>query len=99
MFFKEILLDVRLATQPFLKVSLTPLQGDAIVMDVYRMNINKRSKTQFDENGNPLLYDLDRYWAVVNTDLGFVGIQDFVFGKIFRKRNEFFQKNTAAVTK
>jgi hypothetical protein len=91
--------DSVLATQPFLKVSLTPLQGDAIVMDVYRMNINKRSKTQFDENGNSLLYDLDRYWAVVNTDLGFVGIQDFVFGKIFRKRNEFFQKNTAAVTK
>jgi len=80
--------------KPFIKMTLVPLQGNAIEMEVYRMEVTQRSKTQFDGLGNPVKYDVDRYWAVVNTDLGFVGIQYYVFGKLFKKRGDFFAKKS-----
>ena len=89
--FKEPVLN---SEKPFIKMTLVPLQGNAIEMEVYRMEVTQRSKTQFDGLGNPVKYDVDRYWAVVNTDLGFVGIQYYVFGKLFKKRGDFFAKKS-----
>lgn len=79
--------------KPYLKFTLLPIGASKPTeMIVYPMRINKRSKTQFDALGNELVYDLDRYWATVNNGLGFVVIQDYVFGKVIRKREDFFIK-------
>ncbi|HXH17452.1 MAG TPA: hypothetical protein VNJ07_00085, partial [Chitinophagales bacterium] len=61
-------------------------------MVVYHMPLNRRSKLQYDAQGNRLPYDLDRYYAVINNGNDFVIIQDFVFGKIFRKYSDFILK-------
>lgn len=86
--------DTVLTTEaPYLKFTLYPVGAkNPVEMVVYRMKINKRSKTQFDGLGNELKYDMDRYWAVVNNGLGFVVIQDFVFGKVIKRREDFFVK-------
>jgi uncharacterized protein YxeA len=80
--------------KPFLKMRVVPLKGNAVEMEVYKMEVTQRSKTQFDANGNPVKYDVDRYWAVVNNDLGFVVIQEFVFGKLFRIKDDFLPKKS-----
>jgi hypothetical protein len=82
--------DSVLVDQPFLTITVTPVKGKPTTMQLFHMGINKRSKTQFDEQGNPLPYDLDRYWALVDNGLGFVVVQDYVFGKIMRKKRDFF---------
>ena len=38
---------------------------------------------QFDYEGNPLKYELDKYFALVNNGQDFALIQHFVFGKLF----------------
>lgn len=87
--------DYILTTEkPFLKMRVVPLNGKAVEMEVYKMEVNQRSKTQFDAEGNPVQYDVDRYWAMVNNDLGFVVIQEFVFGKLFRIKDDFLAKKS-----
>lgn len=85
--------DSILSQQPFLTLELHPIDGNPIKMDVYRMETNYRSKMMFDSSGNFVEYDTDRFWAYVNTDLEFVLIQDFVFGKIFRGKSNFVLQN------
>jgi hypothetical protein len=87
--------DSVLLQQPFLDIKVTPMKGDAVTIHFYHMAISQRSKTQFDEYGNEIPYDLDRYWATVDNGLGFVVVQDFVFGKILRKRQEFIAKKSS----
>jgi hypothetical protein len=84
--------DSVLLTKPFMEISVTPAKGNTVTMTLYHMAINKRSKSQFDEKGNPLPYDVDRYWAVVNNGLGFVVVQHYVFGKVMRRKHDFFAK-------
>lgn len=81
--------DSVLQQSPFLQIAVRPIKGKPVTVNLYHMAINKRSKAQFDEQGNPLPYDLDRYWATVDNGLGFVVVQDFVFGKIMRTRGDF----------
>jgi len=84
--------DSVLLQKPFLEIAVTPIKGETVTMTFYHMAINKRSKTQFDERGNPIPYDMDRYWAVVNNGLGFVVVQDYVFGKIMRRKYDFIAR-------
>jgi ribosomal protein S11 len=84
--------DSVLMQSPFLEIQVKPVSGNPVTMTFYHMAINKRSKTQFDERGNPMPYDIDRYWAVVDNGLGFVVIQDYVFGKVMRRKYDFIAR-------
>jgi len=79
---------------PFVSIMITEKSAYSRQMAVYHMPLNKRSKTQFDQQGNRLPYDLDRYYASINGGKDFVIIQDFVFGKIFRKFSDFKIQST-----
>jgi hypothetical protein len=46
-----------------------------------------------DQNGKPLTYDLDRYYASQN-DRDFLVVQYYVFGKILRQYADFFYQPT-----
>jgi len=59
-------------------------QGLKKSVDIYYMPVNKRSKTQFDEKGNSMLYDVDRYYAIMNEGKDFILIQNYVFGKVLK---------------
>lgn len=77
------------SSTPFASVVVTDRSGISKQMTVYYMPLNRRSKSQFDEKGDYLPYDLDKYYAVINDGKDFVVIQDFVFGKIFRRYSDF----------
>lgn len=85
--------DSIINTIPFASVMITDQNANSKQMVVYYMPLNKRSKTQFDPQGIRIPYDLDRYYATINDKQDFVIIQDFVFGKIFRKYQDFLAKN------
>ncbi len=76
------------AQEPFLILKVTPKNGNAVSLSFYRMETDKRTKHQYDESGTDLPFDIDRYWGVADNGLGFVMIQDFVFGKVMRRKNE-----------
>ncbi|GIV34721.1 MAG: hypothetical protein KatS3mg031_2256 [Chitinophagales bacterium] len=84
--------DSLVHTRPFAIISLTDKSGSTHEVTIYLMPLNKRSKLQYDQFGNKLPYDLDRYYAFINQGKDFVIIQDFVFGKLLRKYPDFFTK-------
>jgi len=84
--------DSVIHSTPYVLISVTDKSGTARRMTVYRMPLNRRSKLQFDAQGNQLPFDLDRYYATINEGKDFVIIQNFVFGKIFRKYSDFLLK-------
>jgi len=70
-------------------------------LDIYYMPVNKRSKTQFDKEGNRVDYDIDRYYATVGNKKEVVLIQEYVFGKVLNTFNEMkrLAKNKGGVNK
>lgn len=59
---------------------------------MYRMHTNRRTKTQFDPMGNPIPFDPDHYYALFNNGTDFGIVQQYVFGKVLRRYDEFLIK-------
>ncbi len=76
-------------TQPFCRLSVTDSEGKTKQMQIHYLPNNRRSKRQVDEDGNPILVDPDRYLAFINNGGDLVMIQHFVFGKLFRRYQDF----------
>jgi len=83
---------------PYVSITITDITSSVNQLVVFHMPLNKRSKLQFDEHGNRLPYDLDRYYATINGGSDFVIIQDFVFGKIFKQTSDFHVKDKSQIT-
>lgn len=58
-------------------------------MEIHYLPVSQRSKKQVDEKGNTLLVDVDRYLAFINQRNDLVMIQQYVFGKLFRRYQDF----------
>lgn len=82
--------DSILATSPFIIMTAINKNGNKNTLKIYRMPMNERSKSKFDDEGKPRKYDLDRLYALHN-DNEFMLIQYYVFNKLFRSYREFFQ--------
>lgn len=81
-------------------IEVTGMHGQHQHVDVYWMALNKRSKNvTASDNGTPDDYDADRLYAVMNNYKDTAVIQQFVFGRIFRKCIEFFQYNAQPAPK
>lgn len=78
-------------TVPFCTVTLTNIKNEVREAKLYYMPINKRSKLQFDDKGNDLTYDLERYYAWIDGK-DFAIVQYYVFGNILRSYKEFYFK-------
>lgn len=65
--------------------------GSEQQLDLYYIPVNKRSKTQFDEAGDRVPYDVDRYYATFNNNKEIILIQEYVFGKVLNTFDEMKQ--------
>ncbi len=75
-------------------IDLVGMHGQHQHADIYWMALNRRSKNiSGSDISVPDDYDADRLYAVINNNKDTVMIQQFVFGKIFRRCFEFFQKD------
>lgn len=82
-------LDSIVNSTPFIVVTLTDTAGVTKSMRTFH---KKGPDGQTDPEGNPLPYDLDRLYALVNDNKDFVLIQYFSFSKILRPKSFFFKE-------
>ncbi len=76
------------ASKPFHNISLTEKSGKTLVVKTFH---RENPGGPIDDNGNMIIWDRDRMYALVNDDKDFVLIQFFVFDNIL-KPLEFFLK-------
>lgn len=81
--------DSIMRTTPYCTIEVKNTKGETNKVNMYYMSITKRTKSVVDQNGKPLTYDLDRYYASQN-DKDFLVVQYYVFGKILRQYADFF---------
>ena len=74
---------------PMNTITVKDKAGKENSIKIYPKPITKRSLAQTDQQGQPLKYDLDRMYALVNNGQDFVVIQQYVFGKLFRQLSDF----------
>lgn len=84
--------DSILSEEPLATLTVTDTDNQTSAITLYRMRLNYRSKLQFDQHGQELEYDLDRYYATFNNGQDFGIVQQFVFGKVLRRRIDFYKQ-------
>ncbi len=82
--------DSILQQTPICKITVTPNNDQQKDITIYRAFLTERSKQMFDDKGNPLKYDADRYYAILNEGRDFAVIQDYVFGKLMKSYGDFW---------
>ena len=58
------------------------------------MPLSKRSKLQFDAQGNDMPFDIDHYYASIHDGKDFALVQYYIFGKLLRNYKDFYFKPT-----
>ena len=69
-------------------VTVKTYEGESKTLNIFRKGSNQ-NKTIYDNNGDLLVKDTDRYFATFTGFDRLVTIQDYVFGKIITKRSFF----------
>ncbi|MBC7426169.1 MAG: DUF4340 domain-containing protein [Bacteroidia bacterium] len=83
-------------TKPYVIISLTDKTGKTTIMAIYHKGIQIDTYTKEDENGLPLPYERDNYYAFVNNNAKeILQIQEFVFGKVMKDYSYFFESNSS----
>lgn len=81
--------DSILGTTPAAVIEVKGKDNRHDKLEIFYMPLNKRSAMQYDPMGNEILRDQENYYALRNGQ-DFLTIQQFVFGKTFRKYPQFF---------
>lgn len=84
--------DSIIHTTPYCTIILTDKDNKATKVNLFHMPLSKRSKTQFDEKGEEMTYDLDHFHAAINNDKDLVISQYYVLGKVLRNYKDFYFK-------
>lgn len=81
-------IDSIYASTPFCIVKVSKENGGQVTLQVHIKPVDRRTKEQYDEKGNPLPYDPEKYYAFVNNEKEMVIIQHYSFGRLFRTLDE-----------
>ena len=81
--------DSILASQPFIIITLTDTTGVSRTIKTYH---KQGPEGQTDPSGNPMPYDLDRLYALVNDGQDFTLVQYFNFDKVLRPKIFFIKE-------
>jgi hypothetical protein len=84
--------DSVIQTVPYCTITITEIDNSVNKVKLFYMPVSKRSKSQFDSQGNEMTYDIDHYHAGIHNEKDFVIVQYYVFGKLLRNYKDFFFK-------
>ncbi len=84
--------DSIIKTTPYCTITIIETDSSVNQVKLYRMPVNKRSKMQFDPNGNPMAYDIDHFFASIHDDKDLALVQYYTFGTLLRHYKDFFFK-------
>lgn len=76
-------------TTPFCILTLKTKTNITRTLTVYNKPVDKHSKQQLDEKGNPLPFDHEKYIARIDKDNLLAYIQDYNFGRLFKTAQDF----------
>ncbi len=86
--------DLIMRQTPLAVISVTTQNGESKSVKLFYMPVNRRSKTQVDEQGNDVKTDIDKLYIALNEDKDFGVAQIYVFGKLLRTFEEFVKAET-----
>jgi hypothetical protein len=81
--------DTIIAKGPYCKITITTRDKAQQVITLYHRPIDQRSLIQSDAKGNPLPYDIDHFYGLVNDNKDFVLLQRYHFGRLLRSVDYF----------
>lgn len=77
-------------SKPMVIISLTDKNGKTKTMTVHRKGLKADSYQQTDDEGNPMAFEMENYYAFIDDNkTEIVQIQDFVFGKVLKRLDDF----------
>lgn len=79
-------------TMPFVTISLTGKDGSKQNVKLHVKPIEKGTKERYDESGNWLATDNERYFAFANGDQNLLYVQQFNFGRVIKTVRDFIGK-------
>lgn len=77
-------------TSPYCIMQITDKNNKVNNITIYNLPTTERSKTQLDPMGNKIQYDTDKFVALINDGKDYALIQYYVFGKYFKRYEQFF---------
>jgi hypothetical protein len=89
--------DTVLQTRPFCTVNVITRDSASHAALCYHMPLQQDSPMQYDIKGNPLQYDQDRYFALINSGRDFVIVQRFHFGRLMKSSFYFLQQKKHSI--
>jgi hypothetical protein len=72
----------------FATITIRKRNNEVLSVDLYRKDVDRSTTQQFDNKGNAMLFDSDRFYGLINNK-DFVLLQDYHFGKLLRSINYF----------
>jgi hypothetical protein len=80
-------------TNPLLVIKVWDKKDKLYSLRIYKKGIKRDSNIQFDNEGNPLKFDIETFYAFINENAKeVVQIQDYIFGKVMKQRADFLIK-------
>jgi len=73
----------------FYKITVTEKSGKQTSLRLYKKPIQVNTYSAYDDNGNPLNYEIDKYWGIKNNEPLIMEIQDLIFAKIMQEATDF----------
>lgn len=76
-------------TDPFCQIKVVTKSGKEHSVQLHIKGLDKRTKQRYDDAGNPLPFDTEKFFGFANGDKNMMYIQQYNFGRLLRKRSEF----------
>lgn len=76
-------------SQTYFAISVTKNDGEKRTLKLYRKPIQVNTYEAYDNDGELLEFEQDKYWGIQDNEKWVMEIQDLVFAKIMKKLNDF----------
>lgn len=74
---------------PFLIITVKPVNQPERELKLFKKGGLVDGRTLYDKNGDPIVEDVERYFATISGFNRLVTVQDYIIGKLLVKRNNF----------
>lgn len=89
---KEWNLDTIYQKYKFANLEIKDIRDNNYQVEIFMKPSDPKSKRQFEDDGDKVLYDVDRYFALVNNQQDWAVIQTYTFDPILEKADNFIKK-------
>ena len=83
---------IKASKVPYATIRVANVNGKDNTLAIYYKPVTSETKQQYDSYGNPVEYDQDRFYAVLNGNQDeILSVQSYVFKNVLKKLKDFYQ--------